>query len=197
MKVIGGKQHLVRFHVDDILSSHEDSKVNDYFALWAQRKYGRIKPVEVKRGKTFRFLGMTLNFSQTGECHVLQEEMIEEVVSSWPEDFEKTNKELTPCTSSLFEKGEGGLLCSRKKEIFHTTVAKCLFIGNRSRPDILPTVSVLASRVREPNEVDWQKAKRLVQYLCNTLKLHLILRWDGTRIARWHVDAAFAVHKDF
>ena len=35
MKVIGGKQHLVRFHVDDILSSHEDSKVNDNFALWA------------------------------------------------------------------------------------------------------------------------------------------------------------------
>ena len=62
---------------------------------------------------------------------------------------------------------------------------------------MLPTVSMLTSRVREPNEDDWKKARRLVQYLCNTKHLHLVLRWDGTKIARWHVDAAFAVHKDF
>ena len=26
--------------------------------------------------------------------------------------------------------------------------------------------------------------------------LHLVLRYDGTNIARWHVDAAFGVHED-
>lgn len=153
-KVINGRQHLVRFHVDDILSSLVDPKVNDHFARWAQKMYGKIKPVEVKRGKIFRFLGMTLDLSKEGECHALQEDQIAEIVSNWPEEIEETKKELTPCTSSLFEKGEGGLLCDRRRELFHTIVAKYLFIGNRSRPDILPPVNVLASRVREPNEVD-------------------------------------------
>ena len=37
----------------------------------------------------------------------------------------------------------------------------------------------------------------MIQYLANTKHLHLVLRYDGTRIARWHVDAAFAVHGDF
>lgn len=33
-------QHTVRFHVDDVLSSHVDGKVNDTFANWCQEKYG-------------------------------------------------------------------------------------------------------------------------------------------------------------
>ena len=69
--------------MDDILSSHEKAKVNDDFALWAQRKYGKIKPVEVKQGKRFRFLGMVLDFSHAGECHVLQDDHIDDIVSNW------------------------------------------------------------------------------------------------------------------
>ena len=121
-----------------------------------------------------------------------------QVTPFWTEEeIKKTKRELTPCTSSFFEKGDGGLLCERRREVFHTIVAKCLFLANRSHPDILPTVSVLALRVREPIEADWKKAKRLVQYLFNTSEIHLVLRWDNTRIARWYVDAAFAVHPDF
>ena len=100
MKEINGRQHLVWFHIDGILSSHEDPKVNDMFAKWAQSLYCKIKPVKVKRGRSFKFLGMTLDFLKKGECHVLQEEMIEDIVNSWPEEIKKTKKELTPCTSN-------------------------------------------------------------------------------------------------
>ena len=65
MKMVGGFQHLICFKL---------TKVNDDFAVWAQNKYGKLKPVEVKRGKVFKFLGMTLNFETPGECHVLQKE---------------------------------------------------------------------------------------------------------------------------
>ena len=36
-----------------------------------------------------------------------------------------------------------------------------------------------------------------MRYLTNTMDLHLVLRYDAVRIARWHVDAAYAVHDDF
>ena len=83
------------------------------------------------------------------------------------------------------------------KEKFHSVIAKGLFIGNRSRPDILTTISVLSSRVKVPNKDDWLKARRLVHYLKETKDIHLILKYDATRINRWHVDASFTVHEDF
>ena len=105
-KMVEGYQHLLRFHVDDILSSHRMKKVNDEFAQWAQRKYGAVKPVEFKRGKVFRFLRMTLDFRKSGECHVLTDDKIEDLVKRWPEEIKISDKPLTPCTSSLFKKGK-------------------------------------------------------------------------------------------
>ena len=157
-------QHTIRFHVDDVLSSHLNSKVNDEFAKWAQEKYGALKPVKVTRGKTHEFLGMTLDFSVKGECHVRQERHVSDIISNWPRILEQSNKKaLTPAPKTLFEKGEGLLLNSEKKEMFHSTVAKGLFVGCRSRPDICPTISVLSSRVRDPNMNDWAKCDRLVR----------------------------------
>ncbi len=44
--VINNKQHTVRFHVDDILSSHVDPGVNDAFLKWLNQKYGSLKRLE-------------------------------------------------------------------------------------------------------------------------------------------------------
>ena len=37
---VNGKEKTIRFHVDDLLSSHVDPKVNDDFFDWMQDKYG-------------------------------------------------------------------------------------------------------------------------------------------------------------
>lgn len=47
-RMIERSQHAVRFHVNDVLSSHVNSGVNDTFAKWCQDKYGRLKDVEVQ-----------------------------------------------------------------------------------------------------------------------------------------------------
>ena len=44
--MVNGKQHTVRFHVDDSLSSHLDPKVNDRFAQWLEKMYGKYKAVD-------------------------------------------------------------------------------------------------------------------------------------------------------
>ena len=51
-----------------------------------------MKPVEVKRGKIFKFLGMTLDFLTPGECHVLQDDKIEDMVNFWPEEIKNQEK---------------------------------------------------------------------------------------------------------
>ena len=102
-----------------------------------------------------------------------------------------------PASNNLFEAGESGLLSDNKRKIFHKTIVKGIFVAGRLRPDITPTISVLSGRVRCPNQNNWEKCQRLMKYLNGTKDLHLILRWDGLSVARWHVDAAFAVHPDF
>ena len=72
-KVINTHQRTVWFHVDDILVSHKEAKVNSDFIQWAQKKYGELKPVKVKRGKCHQFLGMILDFGLTpGGVHIIQ-----------------------------------------------------------------------------------------------------------------------------
>ena len=48
-RTINGHQHTIRFHVDDVLSSHINTKLNDKFAEWAQK--GLSKQSMVTEGR--------------------------------------------------------------------------------------------------------------------------------------------------
>ena len=88
-------------------------------------------------------------------------------------------------------------LDAKQSETYHKTVARALFISKRARPDIQPTVAVLATRVKGPMESDWKKLVRLLKYLNGTREKGLTLRVDDVRVIKWYVDASFAVHPDF
>ena len=195
-RIVEDKQHTVRFHVDDVLSSHVDEKVNDRFAIWCQEKYGSLKEVEIRRGQIHQFLGMELDFSEDGVCKVKQFGHIEDMISMYADEIGEKIAQ-TPASNHLFERGEGRLLSDPERESFHSTVAKGLHVSTRSRPDIIPTISVLCGRVKEPNISDKDKLIRLLKYLNGTKKLHLTLRYDGLSLARWHIDSSFACHPDF
>ena len=61
-RMIERKQQTVRFHVDDLMSSHVNSKVNDKFEEWLNKKYGSYGKVKCTRGKVHDYLGMILDF---------------------------------------------------------------------------------------------------------------------------------------
>ena len=86
------QQHTVRGHVDVVLSIHIDPEVNTKFGAWVNETYGKLKSVELHRGNIHEFLGMTLDFSMKGACHILQEHHMKDIVSSWPEDISKVKK---------------------------------------------------------------------------------------------------------
>ena len=65
-----GKQHTVRFHVDDLMSGHmDDSKVNDEFLAWLNWKCGEFGDITAARGNKHSHLQMDIEF-KNGEAIV-------------------------------------------------------------------------------------------------------------------------------
>jgi len=93
-------------------------------------------------------------------------------VFKYSAELKDTNKVSTPAADHLFEVNQNcNKLGDNKREEFHTTVAKALFLCNRSRPDLQPKVLLLCttSRVQSPYEDDWKKPLRLSKYLEQTV----------------------------
>lgn len=76
-------------------------------------------------------------------------------------------------------------------------VAKGLFLCKRGRPDIAPAIAFLTTRVLSPTQEDWDKLVRMMKFLRQTHNDKLTLAADDDHIAKWYVDASFAVHPDF
>ena len=196
-KTVNGKQQTVRFHVDDLMSSHVDSKVNDEFLVWLNNTYGSLKAVTETRGKVHEYLGMTIDFSKKGKVKIRMDDYVTRMLEEFPIKFGPDTKQETPAGNNLLDVGRGRKLDDKRHEVFHSFIAKSLFLSKRARLDILPTVSVLSSRVREPNESDWKKLVRLMRYIHCTQGWHLTLSAKCLRVVKWYVDASFAVHPDF
>ena len=73
---------------------------------------------------------------------------------------------------------------------------KAMFVAKQGRKDILPVVGFLASRVKDPNEGDWNKLSRMMGFLQNTKDDILTLEADNHQALYWMIDAAFGVHPD-
>ncbi len=68
-----GKQITICFHIDDCKVSHKSSAVIDNTIAWLRTEYESIfedgsRQTKVHRGKTHKYLGMSLNFSHKGQC---------------------------------------------------------------------------------------------------------------------------------
>jgi hypothetical protein len=189
------KQQTVKFHVDDLMSSHVDSKVNDDFLIWLNKKYGSHGAVTSTRGKVHDYLGMTFDFSQDGKVVVSMVDYMSKLVDEFP--FPITKTATTPAAANLFDEGNGAKLDPDKAQVFHTWVAKGLFACKRARPDTHTAVTLLCTRVKGPNEDDWSKLIRFLEYVNGSRNDVLTLEASDLRVIKWYVDASFAVHGDF
>jgi hypothetical protein len=156
-----GSQHTLLFHVDDLKSSHKDPKVNDQFDKWLQENYGEHGEVAIHRGKIHDYLGMEIDFSEKGKVKISMTEYVESMLEVFPEKIKSTDNAVTPASDGLFNEGQGKKLNEERADAYHTMVAKALLLCKRARPDIQPTIAVLCTWVKGPNEADWAKLVRL------------------------------------
>jgi hypothetical protein len=158
-------------------------------------KYGKLKPVKVHRGKIHDYLEMTLDYSEDKKCRIRMDNYVDQILEETPSCMER--KAETPAGENLFETNPiCGKLNADSKEVFHTLVAKMLFLAKLARPDILTAVSYLCKRTQAPIDDDWKKLTRLVRYLRKYPHLRLALEVENPGVARWSVDASFGVHGD-
>jgi hypothetical protein len=102
----------------------------------------------------------------------------------------------TPANGDLFNDREAALLSDEERKGFHSCVAKLLYLAKRTRPDILLTVSHLASKVSIPNVDESVKLNRFLRYINSHAKMSLHFRRDRDMDLRAYIDASFAIHAD-
>jgi hypothetical protein len=69
-------------------------------------------------------------------------------------------------------------------------------MSTRVRRDIQTAVAFLTTRVKNPDEDDWGKLKRVPKYLNGTKYLKLTLSIDNLGVLKWCVDGSHNVHWD-
>jgi hypothetical protein len=154
----------------------------------------KLAPVKATRGKIHDYLAMKLDYSTPEKLKVDMTDYIKNMVNDFPEEVTKSSY---PWNETLFKVDEKTpKLSKEKRELFHTFVAKGLFVSKRGRPDIQPAIAFLSTRVKSPDEQDWFKLTKMMCFLKNTENDVLTLNSDELCNITWHLDAAFAVHND-
>ncbi len=194
-KIINGKQCTVLWHVDDIKISHVDPAVTEHVLDIMNAEYGKETPLVVTRGDVHDYLGMTLDFSQPGKCKIWMKDYIGEILDDLPDDMD--GEAVTPATENLFHVNDDCTKLDKDTaEMFHSNVAKLLFLCKRARPDVQTAVAFLTTRVKSPDVDDYKKLARVMKYLRGTLNLTLTLEATNLDVVKWWVDGSFAVHPD-
>ncbi len=149
----------IRVHVDDLKISARLKKSLEDTIKHLQRIYGEIT---VHWGPEYSYLGMLITTYPEQKKITLS---MSGYVKGCLDEFEQDNGDqvikvvVTPATENLFKvrsEGEAVVLSKNKAAIFHSVVAKLLFLAKRGRPDILLAVSFLTTRVQLPDEDDWK-----------------------------------------
>ena len=73
---------------------------------------------------------------------------------------------------------------------------KLLYVSKRVRVDLSTTIVFLCTRVSKSIDEDWEKLRRLLQYLKGTISMKIILGNDGLECMRTYIDASYATHMD-
>lgn len=188
-KMVNGTQVTIAFHVDDLLvTSKLESAVESAITLIESN----FQSVSVTRGLKHSYLAMNLLIGKNG----IDVDMIG-YLDKMLEGRQTGKKVSTPASDELFTIDElAQRLSAPESKVFHSDVAKLLYVAKRTRLEILTAVSFLCSRVSQPGTDDQAKLQRLFDYLANTKLAVLHLRAGGEVDLVAHIDASFATHAD-
>ena len=91
---VDGEQIMICFHGDDCKILHVSTKVVDEAIEWLQTKYESIfedgsVAMKVHRGKYHKYLGMALDYSHKGECHVTMYNYLDGILEAFDKAVEE------------------------------------------------------------------------------------------------------------
>jgi hypothetical protein len=214
-KIVKGETLTICHHVDDCKISHVSTKTVDATISLLKADFEIIfedgsGAMQVHRGKTHVYVGMTLDYTYAGQVRITMIKHVDDIIETFEKAKLKYNggptkaksqrksrssSQITAAPKNLFIVNEEcEALNDSERESFHKVVAKSLYVAKRARPDVNTAISFLTKRVQRPDRDDWEKLGHMVRYLVSTRKLPLILSADDSDSLYWYADSAFAVH---
>ena len=185
-----GHQVTIVIHVDDIFISAANSKSLDRELEILEKTFGELT---IDKGPIVNYLGMTMDYrGGGGKVKITMKGFIDEFLSDMDGVIDGTSD--VPAGKNLFEPGDGGTIKQDRKEFFHSTVARLLYLAKRVRPDILVAISYLAKRVQQPNELDEKKLHKVVRYIRGSRDLGITLQPHSVISILAYIDASHAIH---
>ena len=190
-KIVDGEQITICLHVDDCLCTCMNKQLLEDLATKLSNEY---KELAVHWGSEHSYLGMTFNFPSEagGAVKITMEHYVEELLALFP----PTGKATSPAAEDLFVINESTMLDQRKREEFHSVVAKVLYLAKRVRPDALLPCVFLAGRVQVATEQDLTKLQRLINYIYASAELGICLEAGDPISIFAYVDTSYGVHFD-
>ena len=184
-------QQTIIIYVDDILITSISNIELEETIKNIEKTFNGI---QWTKGNIHNYLGMTLIFDKEFKrVGIKMDNYIQELLLKY--NTEGHSK--TPCGVDLFNISESSApLDDKDKETYHSAVASALFLAKRSRPDLLLTISFLATRVMQPTEQDMNKLMKLFKYINGTRNIHLFID-ANTYLEPWiSIDSSFGSHSD-
>ena len=189
---IDDNQCTLVWYVDDNKISHVDSHVVTSIIDKIEERFDKMS---VTRGNKHKFLGMDIEFPGDGTVKIKMKDYLVESIAESGMNIERTAS--TPAKKNLFEVDDDAApLTDGEAKVFHSVVAKLLYVSLRTRMDLLLPVIFLCTRVSKATAEDKLKLKRVLEYIHGTLDYTYTLGADDLRRFRTWIDAAYATHSD-
>jgi len=189
-KIIDGKQCTILFHVDDFFISSVSSAALDAIEAMFRNAFEKIT---VEKGPVISFVGMTFDFTVKGLVHVTQGGYTADLLLS----NNIVKKASTPATVDLRKIDENSpTLSEDERQEFHSLVYKLLYLGKRTRPDILVTTQFLSTRVNLSTQQDKLKLDRVLHYINETSYMGILLSANSPIEVIAYIDASYGVTKE-
>ena len=191
-----GTQCTICLYVDDLFITCKNQSTIQQLVEALKDKYGDVK---AQYGDIVDYLGMTMDFTMKGCTKITMDGMIQEIIN----DFHRTDLATakTPATENLLEINDSASLCETDRKLFHSMVARLMYVCKKVKPECLMAVNFLATRVQIATEEDDEKLERVIRYLkyaCIKDYRGILLKIgeSGVRVAT-KIDAAHGVHMDY
>jgi hypothetical protein len=138
---------------------------------------------------------MTLDYSEKGKVKIKMLDYVENMLADLPAEMD--GEAPAPAANHLLTVNDDNIKVDEKKaQLFHTYVAKKLFLCKRARSELQTAVAFLSTRVKSCDEDDYKKLIRMLQFLRDTRGGFLTISAARLHNVRWWVDTSYAVHPD-
>ena len=192
------KKTVILVYVDDLLVIDEDIEGLDSVKAMLKAKFG--DKVAVSEEGEYDYLGVRIIHDKiTKTVKINSHQYVDNLLRSLESDMQDAKASDSPHAKDLFElNADSPKLSTGKSKLYHSVVAKLLWIAMRVRVDILMPVVYLASKVHCSTEHEFAKLAKVVGYIKKYPKVTLNIKGDElfeNGILNIWVDASHAVHK--